>query len=78
MAPVLRSRSRPGRKSAAAVQASHLALAADGTLAGFIFDPEDLGRRFTVEILFDGLVVGTYYATSFVPELSRKGIDDGN
>ena len=67
-------RSKP--KSTTEIQVSRLTLAADGTLTGFVFDPEDLGRSFTVDVLLDGLVVTTCHATSFVPELADRGMKD--
>ncbi|MGJ4927587.1 glycosyltransferase [Bradyrhizobium sp. HKCCYLS2038] len=58
-------------------ETSRLALLEDGTLAGFIVDPRDLERRFTVEILLDGVVTATAYADNFVPELAGRGLHDG-
>ena len=52
-------------------------LFADGRLVGFIFDPAYLERRFTVDILLDGLVVATTYADKFVSKLFEQGIGDG-
>ncbi|WP_043159040.1 glycosyltransferase family 2 protein [Bradyrhizobium sp. Ai1a-2] len=54
---------------------SRLALARDSTVSGFVFDPEAPERRFTVDILLDGLVSRTTYADSLVPELSQQGLD---
>ncbi|MGX9427762.1 glycosyltransferase family 2 protein [Bradyrhizobium sp. LeoA1S1] len=54
---------------------SRLALAHDGTVSGFVFDPEAPERRFTVDILLDGLVLRTTYADSLVPELFEQGLD---
>ena len=70
------SSGQPGSmpKSATGTQVSRLALAADGTLTGFVFDPEDLGRNFTVDVLLDGLVIATCHAASFVPELANRGM----
>ncbi|MGJ5206458.1 glycosyltransferase [Bradyrhizobium sp. HKCCYLR20261] len=58
-------------------ETSRLALLADGTLAGFVLDPNDLERRFTVEVLLDGIVVATAHADHFVPELAGLGLHDG-
>src|SRR3974390_838875 len=52
-------------------------LLADGRLVGFIFDPEHPERRFTVDVLLDGLVVATTYADKFVPELFEQGVGNG-
>ncbi|MCA6107127.1 glycosyltransferase family 2 protein [Bradyrhizobium cenepequi] len=54
---------------------SRLALAHDGTVSGFVFDPEVPERRFTVDIVLDGLVLRTAYADALVPELLRQGVD---
>lgn len=54
---------------------SRLALAQDDTVSGFVFDPEAPERRFTVDILLDGLVLRTIYADAVVPELSAQGLD---
>lgn len=50
---------------------SRLELAHDGTLSGFAYDAHAPERRYTVEILLDGLVFSTAYADAFVPELSE-------
>src|SRR6516162_2440646 len=52
-------------------------LLADGRLVGFIFDPEHPERRFTVDVLLDGLVVATTYADKFVAELFEQGVGNG-
>ncbi|MGY3604024.1 MULTISPECIES: glycosyltransferase family 2 protein [unclassified Bradyrhizobium] len=54
---------------------SRLALAHDSTVSGFVFDPEAPERRFTVDILLDGLVLRTTYADSLVMELFEQGLD---
>jgi GT2 family glycosyltransferase len=54
---------------------SRLALAQDNTVSGFVFDPEAPERRFTVDILLDGLVLRTTYANALVPELFAQGLD---
>jgi GT2 family glycosyltransferase len=54
---------------------SRLALAHDSTLSGFVLDPGAPERRYTVEILLDGLVVRTTYADAFVPELFQQDSD---
>ncbi|CCD91747.1 Glycosyl transferase, family 2 [Bradyrhizobium sp. ORS 375] len=78
----LRRQTPPARRSAAAkiddlTETSRLALLADGTLTGFVVDPNDLERRFTVEILLDGVVVATAHADNFVPELAGLAASDG-
>ena len=50
---------------------SRLALGDDGTVSGFVFDPEAPERRFTIDILLDGLVLKTAYADAFAPECSE-------
>jgi GT2 family glycosyltransferase len=50
---------------------SRLALGDDGTVSGFVFDPDAPEHRFTIEILLDGLVLKTAYAAAFVPECSE-------
>jgi GT2 family glycosyltransferase len=72
MARVTQARTKP---SARPKLISRLALAHDSTLSGFVFDSETPERRFTVEILLDGLVVRTTYADAFVPELFQQGLD---
>ncbi|MCP3476621.1 glycosyltransferase family 2 protein [Bradyrhizobium sp. CCGUVB1N3] len=54
---------------------SRLALASDGTLSGFVYSPQAPERRFTVEILLDGLVFRTAYADAFVPALAEQGLE---
>lgn len=54
---------------------SRLALARDNTISGYVFDPKAPERRFTVEILLDGLVLRTAYADALVPELFQQGLD---
>lgn len=53
---------------------SRLELAREGTLSGFVFDSHAPERRFTVEILLDGLVFSTAYADAFVPELAEQSL----
>jgi GT2 family glycosyltransferase len=72
MARVTQARTKPSAKPKLI---SRLALAHDSTLSGFVFDPEAPERRYTVEILLDGLVVRTTYADAFVPELFQQGLD---
>ena len=47
---------------------SRLALGGDGTVSGFVFDPEAPEHRFTIDILLDGLVLKTVRADAFTPE----------
>ncbi|WP_319797431.1 glycosyltransferase family 2 protein [Nitrobacter sp.] len=54
--------------------ASRLALGNDGTVSGFVFDPQTPERRFTVDILLDGLVVKTVYADAFTPECYQQDL----
>jgi GT2 family glycosyltransferase len=71
-------RSRPSaREPDAPAETSRFGLAEDGRLVGFVFDPAFPERRFTLEILLDGLVVATSYAESFMPELFKQGVSDG-
>src|SRR6516165_2029974 len=71
--------SRPSaREQDAPAETSRVGLAEDGRLVGFVFDPAFPERRFTVDILLDGLVVATSYADSFVPELFKQGVSDGS
>jgi O-antigen biosynthesis protein len=44
---------------------------------GFVADPARPARRFTVELLLDGLVIGTAYADNYVQDLAEKPIGDG-
>ncbi|MEY9278875.1 hypothetical protein [Bradyrhizobium yuanmingense] len=53
---------------------SRLELAYDGTLSGFVYDAGAPERRYSVEILLDGLVFSTSYADAFVPELAGQGL----
>jgi GT2 family glycosyltransferase len=69
MARVIRARKAPIAKPE---MVSRLALGDDGTVSGFVFDPEAPERRFTVDILLDGLVLKTTYADAFAPECSQQ------
>ncbi|HEU4804193.1 MAG TPA: glycosyl transferase, partial [Nitrobacter sp.] len=69
MAHVIRARKAPIAKPELV---SGLALGDDGTVSGFVFDPEAPERRFTVDILLDGLVLKTTYADAFAPEYSQQ------
>jgi GT2 family glycosyltransferase len=51
---------------------SRLSLGDDDTVSGFVFEPEAPERRFTVDILLDGLVLKTVYADAFAPECSEQ------
>jgi GT2 family glycosyltransferase len=51
---------------------SRLALGEDGTVSGFVFDPRAPERRFTVDILLDGLVLKTAHADVFTLEYSQQ------
>ena len=51
---------------------TRLALGRDGTVSGYVFDPQAPERRFTVDILLDGLVLRTIHADAFVPELAEQ------
>jgi GT2 family glycosyltransferase len=51
---------------------TRLALAHDGTVWGFVFDAGAPERRFTVDILLDGLVLKTTHADAFVPEFPEQ------
>ncbi|QDM22626.1 glycosyltransferase [Tardiphaga sp. vice154] len=44
---------------------------------GFVYDPGDLARTFTVELLLDGLVVATAHSDKRVAALVEAGIGDG-
>ncbi|MBR0750736.1 glycosyltransferase family 2 protein [Bradyrhizobium jicamae] len=72
-----RLRFKPRSQADDAPASSDLALAADGTITGFARDPAEPERRFTVEILLDGLVVATRHADAFVPRLAEDGRGDG-
>jgi O-antigen biosynthesis protein len=61
----------------APVTAGRCDLLDDGRLVGFVFDPEHPDRRFTVEVLLDGLVVATAYADKFMTDLYEQGIGNG-
>ncbi len=70
MARVIQVRTEPIAKPKLV---SQLALAHDGTVSGFVFDPEAPERRFTRSTsCLDGLVLRTTYADAFVPELSQQ------
>ncbi|MGP0093383.1 MAG: glycosyltransferase family 2 protein [Xanthobacteraceae bacterium] len=49
----------------------------EGVFSGFVVDPEDLGRRFTVELLLDGYPIRTARAEAYVHELAEQQIGDG-
>lgn len=52
-------------------------LAEAGVIEGYAFIPAQLGRRLTVELLFDGVVVATLRADEFVESLWRAHRGDG-
>ena len=45
--------------------------------SGFAVDPDDLGRRFTVEIFVDGYPVRVIRADAYVRQLAQTGVGDG-
>ena len=47
------------------------------SFGGYVLDPRDLPRRFSVEILLDGISTHVVHAEVFDPELLRKGYGDG-
>jgi O-antigen biosynthesis protein len=49
----------------------------EGTFLGFVVDPSDLGRKFTVEIMVDGYPIKVMRADSYVHKLAREQIGDG-
>src|ERR1700761_1331735 len=50
----------------------------DGNVfVGFALDPGDLSRRFTIELMIDGIVIETAYAENYTPELVEQGFGDG-
>src|ERR1700758_822665 len=69
---------QPSCEQQAVAATSRCDLLEDGRLVGFIFDPKSPERRFTVDILLDGLVVATTYADKFVSKLFEQGIGDGS
>jgi GT2 family glycosyltransferase len=80
--PRIGSAQSPGEQAVLATShfkpASHCDLAQDGRLTGFVFDPDRLERRFTIEVLLDGLVVATSHANRFVPELFERQASHGD
>ena len=50
---------------------SQLSLGGDGTVSGFVLDPDAPEHRFTIDILLDGLVLKTAYADAFAPGCSE-------
>jgi O-antigen biosynthesis protein len=57
---------------------SRCELLEDARLVGFVFDPDYPERRFTVEVLLDGLIVATSHANRFVLELLEQQIGNGS
>ena len=66
----------PSKRKRAAPRAQAVMIS-DSQVAGFVFDPSDLGRRFVVEMLLDGLPAGVGRADLFDRELFREGAGDG-
>ena len=64
-----------------AVREGQLCLAFERTdeagFSGFIYDPNDLSRRFVVELLLDGIALRLARAEAYVPELASELIGDG-
>jgi O-antigen biosynthesis protein len=55
---------------------SNFTRAGEGTFLGFVVDPSDLGRKFTVEIMVDGYPIKVIRADSYVHELAHEQIGD--
>ena len=68
----------PSSEQPALSPTSRCDLLEDARLVGFVFDPDYPERRFTVEVLLDGLVVATSHANRFVPELLEQQIGNGS
>lgn len=49
----------------------------EARFCGYVLDPEDLWRQFTVEILIDGYVIKTMRADVYVHELALEGLGEG-
>src|SRR5580704_16680405 len=47
------------------------------TFSGFIVDPADLARKFTVDLLVDGEPISAQIAQLYVHELAAAGTGDG-
>src|SRR5580704_4267716 len=45
--------------------------------SGYVVDPADLDRRFTIEIMADGYVVRVVRADTYVHELAQQSLGDG-
>ena len=48
------------------------------TFAGYVVDPDEPGRTFTIDLLIDGCVFKTALANEYVHDLAARGIGDGN
>src|ERR1700748_2408198 len=47
------------------------------SFGGYVVDPNDLTRVFTIDILIDGTRARTAFANEFVQELSKRQLGDG-
>ncbi len=56
---------------------STLSLLSPTQVAGHVFDPADLDRRFVVELLVDGYAAALGRADLYDPDLARDGFGDG-
>jgi GT2 family glycosyltransferase len=69
---------QPSGEQPALNPTSRCDLLEDARLVGFVFNHDYPERRFTVEVLLDGLVVATCHANRFVPELFEQRIGNGS
>ncbi|SFI09276.1 glycosyltransferase [Bradyrhizobium sp. Gha] len=71
----------PDATAVPAAREGQLCLAFERTdeagFSGFIYDPNDLSRRFVVELLLDGIALRLARAEAYVPELASELIGDG-
>src|SRR5580698_3123453 len=51
--------------------------AGERRFSGYVVDPADLDRRFTIEITVDGYVVRVVRADTYVHELAQQSLGDG-
>lgn len=65
------------RDKAAAKLMTSFELLNESVFAGFVLDLVQPARRFTVELLIDGLVVKTAHADNYVQELASQKVGDG-
>ena len=68
---------RPRAKATATGLQTAFSRVGEKRFSGYVFDPENLDRRFTAEIAVDGYTVRVVRADSYVHELAHQSTGDG-